>query len=54
MECIHTFGIDRRKRQADIALLFEYKCAIALLLFAKYGHLNSLQFNIKDVYFQIK
>ena len=24
MECGHTCGIDRHKRQADITLLFEY------------------------------
>ena len=24
MKCVHTFGTGRRKRQADITLLFEY------------------------------
>ena len=24
MKCVHTFGTDRHKRQADITFLFEY------------------------------
>ena len=29
MECGHTCGIDRHKRQADRTLLFEYTCVIS-------------------------
>ena len=32
MECGHTLGIDRHKRQADRTLLFEYICSYMVIL----------------------